>query len=74
MNFTQDIFVNVKGQKNTLRFTADILNVGNLLNKNWGLLKQLGAGARQPLSYKGLVYGLPCRLLTHPLFCPARYI
>jgi hypothetical protein len=68
MNFTQDIFVNVKGQKNTLRFTADILNVGNLLNKNWGLLKQLGAGARQPLSYKGLVTAAGDPNLGEPTF------
>jgi hypothetical protein len=33
--FAQDLFVNVGGKRNTIQFTADILNVGNLLNKNW---------------------------------------
>jgi hypothetical protein len=38
-NFTQDFYVNVKGKRNTIRFTADILNVSNLLNRNWGVFK-----------------------------------
>lgn len=33
----QDFFVNVGGKRNTLEVSLDILNVGNLLNKNWGL-------------------------------------
>lgn len=33
----QDIYVNVKGKRNTLRFRADILNFGNLLNDAWGV-------------------------------------
>jgi hypothetical protein len=33
----QDLFVNVGGKRNTLQFSLDILNVGNLLNKKWGL-------------------------------------
>lgn len=39
LNFTQDFYVNVAGKRNTLRFTADILNFGNLLNKNWGTFR-----------------------------------
>jgi hypothetical protein len=38
-NFTQDFYVNVKGKRNTIRFTADILNFSNLLNRNWGVFK-----------------------------------
>ncbi|GGF20684.1 cell envelope biogenesis protein OmpA [Hymenobacter cavernae] len=34
--FAQDVFVTA-GKRNTLQFTIDIFNVGNLLNKNWGL-------------------------------------
>jgi hypothetical protein len=33
----QDLFINVGGKRNTLQFSLDILNVGNLLNKKWGL-------------------------------------
>ena len=37
LNFTQQIFANIGGKKNTLEFRADILNIGNLLNKSWGI-------------------------------------
>jgi hypothetical protein len=51
-NFTQDFFVNVKGKRNTLRFTADIINLGNLLSRNWGIYQAYNTN--QPLSYKSI--------------------
>jgi hypothetical protein len=36
MKFTQDFYVNVKGKRNTLQLSVDILNLGNLLNSSWG--------------------------------------
>jgi outer membrane receptor for ferrienterochelin and colicin len=39
LNFSQDFMVKVGGKRNTLRFSMDILNFGNLLNKNWGVLR-----------------------------------
>ena len=36
LNFTQDVYFVSKGTKHTLRFTADIYNFTNLLNKDWG--------------------------------------
>ncbi len=39
LNFTQDFYVNVGGKRNTIRFTMDIFNFSNLLNRNWGILK-----------------------------------
>lgn len=39
LNFTQDFYMNVGGKRHTLRFTMDIFNFSNLLNKNWGILK-----------------------------------
>ncbi len=55
LNFTQDFFINVKGKRNSIRLTADIINFGNLLNRNWGLSRVTAIGANQPLSYRGLV-------------------
>ncbi|MCW3080466.1 carboxypeptidase regulatory-like domain-containing protein [Segetibacter sp.] len=39
LNFTQDFMLKVGGKQNTLRFTADIFNFSNLLNKNWGVFQ-----------------------------------
>ncbi len=38
---TQDVFRNVAGRKNTIQVRLDILNVGNLLNSDWGQSWQL---------------------------------
>ncbi|MEZ4911119.1 MAG: carboxypeptidase regulatory-like domain-containing protein [Saprospiraceae bacterium] len=35
----QDIFTNINNKKHTLQLSLDILNVGNLLNSNWGILQ-----------------------------------
>ena len=35
--FAQQLFTNINGKRNTLEFRVDILNVGNLLNQDWGL-------------------------------------
>jgi hypothetical protein len=37
LNFTQDVRVTVGKNKHTFRFTADIYNFTNLLNKDWGV-------------------------------------
>jgi hypothetical protein len=36
----QELFANIGGKRNSLEFRVDILNVGNMLSSNWGLLKQ----------------------------------
>lgn len=33
----QDVFTNIGNTKNTLQFSVDVFNFGNLLNKNWGV-------------------------------------
>jgi len=37
MKLTQDIFTNVGKRRNTIQFTADVLNALNLINSNWGV-------------------------------------
>ena len=39
MNVTQDLSVKAGKDRHTLRLSLDILNVGNLLNKYWGIVK-----------------------------------
>jgi len=40
-NFQQDLFTNIGRNRNTLQFSASVVNFLNLLNHNWGIRKQL---------------------------------
>jgi hypothetical protein len=58
LKFTQDIFTNIAGRKNTLQFTLDIFNFGNLLNSNWGIFKSINSSAiLAPANTSALVPG-----------------
>ncbi len=37
LNVSQDLFTNIGGKRHSLQFRVDMLNFGNLLNKNWGI-------------------------------------
>ena len=37
MNISQDIFGSIGGKRNSGQIRLDILNLGNLLNSNWGV-------------------------------------
>ena len=39
----QDVYFNVAGRKQTLEIGLDVKNVGNLINSNWGVYKQLSS-------------------------------
>ena len=39
LHLAQDFFINQGGRRHNLQITFDVFNVGNLLNKNWGLIK-----------------------------------
>jgi hypothetical protein len=41
----QDIFTNVGKRRHGLQLSVDILNVGNFLNNDWGLRKELNSGS-----------------------------
>jgi hypothetical protein len=50
-SLTQDLFKSLKGRRHELQFRADVLNFGNLLNKNWGVAQRLISN--QPLIARG---------------------
>jgi hypothetical protein len=55
LRFAQDFNFNVAGQKNTLQFTLDILNFGNILNSEWGVNKNMfEANNGQILRFEGV--------------------
>jgi hypothetical protein len=41
----QDIFTEIGKDRHTIQITVDILNIGNLINSNWGVLKELNTGS-----------------------------
>lgn len=51
LRLTQEIFRDVIGRRNSLEVRLDILNVGNLINENWGLGRRLVT--TQPLISRG---------------------
>jgi hypothetical protein len=41
LGITQDVFANVGGERHRFQFRVDLINFGNLLNKNWGVAQRL---------------------------------
>ena len=52
LNITQDFYIMSGKNKHTLRVSFDIINVGNFLNKNWGVAKTFSSNSF--LKYEGL--------------------
>ena len=38
---TQDLFANLGGERHRFQFRVDMINLGNLLNDNWGVSQRL---------------------------------
>ena len=58
VKFAQDIFTNLAGRRNTLQFTLDIFNFGNMLNPRWGVFKTVNASSiLVPTNVNNLVPG-----------------
>jgi hypothetical protein len=53
LNVTQDFYLKAKGNTHTLRVSFDIINLGNLLNRNWGVAKSFASTSF--LKYEGLI-------------------
>ncbi len=45
VKFVQDLFTNVGKNRNTIQFSVDIFNFGNLLNPSWGRVKAINASS-----------------------------
>jgi len=53
LNVTQDFYYQTKhAGKHTIRLTMDLINVGNFLNKNWGIMKSQTTST--PLTFEGM--------------------
>lgn len=54
----QDVFVNVGKKRNTVQFSLDIFNIGNLLNPAWGIFHTINASSiLVPTNVTSLVTG-----------------
>ena len=54
LKVAQDFIIYIAGRPTTLQIGADLLNVGNLINSNWGLVKQYDR--EDIINYKKGVY------------------
>ena len=53
LRILQDLSLNVGGQKHTFQLSLDVLNVGNLINSDWGVREIANTGAKTPLVFTG---------------------
>ncbi|ACU58804.1 TonB-dependent receptor [Chitinophaga pinensis] len=68
VNVTEDISMKTGKTRHTLRLSLDIINVGNLLNKNWGIVK--ATTVTNPLKYEGLAADGTTPLFSFPYADP----
>ncbi|HUX57686.1 MAG TPA: TonB-dependent receptor [Bacteroidales bacterium] len=52
LRIAQDFYINVNDKRNTLQITFDIMNLGNLLNKDWGRVYSAGFN-KTIIDYRG---------------------
>jgi len=64
LNITQDLYLKTKTDKHTLRLSMDLINVGNFLNRNWGLVKLQNTSS--PLTFEGLAADGKTPLFSFP--------
>ena len=75
LNVTQDIIIKVGKESHTLRFSADMINAGNFISRDWGAVKI--TTATNILKYEGIAadgktpsFSLPYQTGTTPFTQP----
>jgi hypothetical protein len=53
LHIAQDFFVNVGGRRNTVQLSFDVLNIGNLLSRTWGVYNS-PASSYTPIAVKSV--------------------
>jgi hypothetical protein len=66
LSFAQQLFTNIKGKKNALEFRVDVLNLGNLLNSDWGIGQTFNT--TQPLVVPSSTQGGPASADGRPQY------
>ena len=66
LSFAQQLFTNIKGKKNALEFRVDVLNLGNLLNPDWGIGQTFNT--TQPLVVPSSTQGGPASADGRPQY------
>ncbi len=81
LNVTQDFYMKTGKDKHTLRVTFDVINFGNMLNKNWGAYKIFTSGSTfypvisSFLKYEGVVSPAnPTPRYSFPYLDPANQV
>jgi hypothetical protein len=67
LSIMQEVFADFLGNRNSLQFRADILNVGNLINHSWGVSQSLYSGG-QPLVVATAAQGGPIDAQGRPQY------
>lgn len=64
LNVTQDVYMKLGNNRHTLRFSLDITNIGNMINKNWGTYQT--PTVTTPIKFDKTITGTDG--LTYPVF------
>lgn len=52
LHFAQEFFFNIGGRRHTIEFNADIVNLANMFNRNWGIKYFVKNGSTALFDYK----------------------
>jgi hypothetical protein len=66
LSFAQQLFTDIKGKKNALEFRVDVLNLGNLLDSDWGIGQTFNT--TQPLVVPSSAQGGPASADGRPQY------